>query len=130
MKASLLRRIEKLEQNPRWQPPPPPTAQDRLYWKKLEQLLSEIDDKYACLIRADLKRAPRDMQQWSGLAQEFDCRVLDHVSYGTPLAFPPAVAEAYWENPSAGSSASCQRCHYRLPRGYFKLCPLCNGVVY
>jgi hypothetical protein len=127
MKTSLLRRIEQLEKNPRWQPPAPPTEQDRLFWKLQEQLLSKIDDKYARLVRADL---PKRTKLWSELTWAFVNRVTDHLSQGTPLAFPSAVAEVHLENPKAGESATCQQCHYGLPRSYFKFCPLCNGAVY
>ena len=97
--------------------------------KKLKQLLTEIDDKYARSILADFKRA-HAIDQCSGLTCAFGNRVLDHCLFGMPLAFPSAVAELYLENPSAGDSAYCQQCHYRLPRSYFKFCPLCKGVVY
>jgi hypothetical protein len=129
MKASLLRRIEQLEKHPRCQPPAPPTEEDRLFQTKLEQLLTEVNDKYAHLILVDFKQA-KDLDQLSGLTRSFVMRVFDHFMFGMPLAFPSAVAEVYFENPSAGDSACCQQCHFRLPHSYFKFCPLCNGVVY
>ena len=129
MKASLVRRIDQLEKHPQWEPPAPPTAEEQLFAKKLEQLFTEIDDKYARSILTDFKQA-HAIDQCSGLTCAFGNRVLDHCLFGMPLAFPSAVAEIYLENPSAGDSAYCQQCHYRLPRSYFKFCPLCNGVVY
>jgi hypothetical protein len=126
---SLLKRVERLEQNPNWQPPPPPSAADRLFREKSQDLLREIDERYARLIREDLQHHFRAPDHWSGLTVELLVRVADHVTKGLPLAFPAAVAAAYLGNPYAGHEAACNQCRYKLPWGYFKLCPVCGGQV-
>ena len=51
MQRSLLKRVERLEKDPRWQPPPPPSAASRLFQEKTQELLRQIDERYARLIR-------------------------------------------------------------------------------
>ena len=129
VQRSLLKRVERLERDPRWQPPPPPSAADRLFRKKAQQLMREIDKRYTRLVVADLQRNSRDPGRWSGLTVEFLMRAADHVREGLPLAFPAAVAEAYLSNPYAGHATACQHCRYKLPSAYFKLCPVCGAPV-
>ena len=94
VQRSLLKRVERLERDPRWQPPPPPSAADRLFRKKAQQLMREIDKRYTRLVAADLQRNSHDPGRWSGLTVEFLLRAADHVRECLPLAFPAAVAEA------------------------------------
>jgi hypothetical protein len=129
VQRSLLKRVERLERDPRWQPPPPPTGADLLFRKKAQQLLREVDERYARLVVADLQRNSHDPGRWSGLTVEFLMRAADHVRGGLPLAFPAAVAEAYLSNPHAGHATACQQCRYKLPSAYFKLCPVCDAPV-
>jgi hypothetical protein len=56
-------------------------------------------------------------------------RVQDHVRENRPLAFSSELAEAYLENSYAGHEVECPGCRFKLPRGYFKLCPVCSGDV-
>lgn len=129
MHRSLLKRVEQLENDPRFQPPPPPSAADRLFREKSQELLRAIDKRYARLIGEDLQRNPLQPHGWSGLRVEFLVRVVGHVCEERPLAFPAAVAAAYLGNPYAGHGAACNQCGYKLPWGYFKLCPVCGGQV-
>ena len=127
MKRSLGKRVERLERERRFQAPPPPSAKDLHFWPMAQELLRQLDQKYATLVQEDFARG--DPRQFSALTMAVASRVLDHLEEDRPLAFPPAVAAAYVENPDARESASCQDCRYRLPWGYFKLCPLCGGQV-
>jgi hypothetical protein len=130
VKGSLDKRVERLEKSRRFQPPPPPPgARDLKFRSKAQELMGQLEGKYATLFTEDLARGAGNPRQYSGLTMAILKRVLDHLEEGRPLAFPPAVAAAYVENPDAGESASCQDCRYRLPWGYFKLCPVCGGQV-
>jgi hypothetical protein len=129
VQRSLLKRVERLERDPRWQPPPPPSAVDELFRKRARQLMREVDERYTRLVVADLQRNARDPEHWSGLTVEFLMRAADHVREGLPLAFPASLAEAYLGNPHAGHAAACEKCRYKLPMGYFELCPVCGGHV-
>ena len=129
MQRSLLKRVEGLENDPRFQPPPPPSAADRLFQQKAQELLREIDERYARLVTEDLQRNAHQPCRWSGLTIEFLLRVDDHIREGRPLAFPAAVAEAYVGHGYAGHDVACNQCRFKLPRAYFKLCPVCGGQV-
>jgi hypothetical protein len=127
MRRALMKRLEKLENNPRWQPPPPPSAEDLLYREKLRELLSGMEQKYAEIVYQDL--APGG--EWSAFTSAVMSRLFDHLERGTPLAFPAAVAETYLLNPKAGYDAECEECGYKLPLGPFTTCPVCGrGSVY
>jgi hypothetical protein len=102
---------------------------DQLLRNKAQQLMREVDERYTQLVVADLQRNSRDPEHWSGLTVEFLMRAADHVRDGLPLAFPASLAEAYLGNPHAGHAAACQQCRYKLPVGYFELCPVCGGRV-
>ena len=127
MKRSLGKRVERLERERRFQAPPPPSAKDLQLWPMVRELLRQLDEKYATLVQEDLARG--NTRQFSALTMAVASRVADHLEEGRPLAFPQAVAAAYVENPDAGEDASCPDCRYRLPWGYFKLCPVCGGQV-
>lgn len=129
MKHGLVRRIERLEKDPRWQPSPPPSAEDRLFRQKSEELLRTMDEQYAQLVCEDLQRSRGRPARWSGLTIAVLRRALDHVREGRPLAFPADLAQAYVDNPYAGSAAECLECRYKLPLGYYEQCPLCGGPV-
>jgi hypothetical protein len=129
MERSLLKRVERLEKDRRWQVGPAPSPADQLFRKKVNELLAAVDERYARLVTDDLDRNARQPESWSEFTLEFLVRVSDHVQKGLPLAFPPAVAEAYLRNPYAGNEAACEGCHYELPLLYFQLCPVCGEPV-
>ena len=131
VKRSLLKRVERLERDPRWRAPPPPSAEDQLLWKKAQELLRRIDPNDARSIGEDLgpARGLHQPSQWSGVTMTFMSRVLDHIQEGTPLAFPADVAEVYRENPDAKENDSCRTCRYKLPSRYFQVCPVCGGPL-
>ena len=127
MQRRLLMRVERLEKDPCFRQPPPPSARDRLFRKKLRELLRKIDERYARMVTEDFKRG--SFKLWTGPTLEFLIRVRDHVAEGRPLAFPAAVAEVYVGDPFAGNAAVCRQCRYKLPAAHFKQCPLCGGQV-
>ncbi len=129
MQRSLLKRVERLEKNPRFQPPPPPSPADRLFLEKAQELTRKIDERYGRLVAEVLQSNFHEPSPARGLAFEFLMRVREHVREGRPLAFPAVVAEVYLSNPYAGNGVSCQQCRFTLPLGYFKLCPVCGGQV-
>jgi len=118
-----------LERDPLWQPRPALNAPDRLFRKKVQELLNAVDKRYARLITDDLYRKSRGPNRWSGFTREFLIRVADHVQKGLPLAFPAPLAEAYLRNPLAGHAAACRGCGYHLPPLCFQLCPVCGKPV-
>jgi hypothetical protein len=124
VRRTLLKRLEKLEKHPRCQPPPPASVADLLFQEKTLELLGQMDQRYAESVRQDLRRGPPDSYSWLTLV--FFGRVLDHLQDGTPLAFPAGVAEAYVLNPDVYGNDVCRECEYKLPRGCFTLCPVCE----
>jgi hypothetical protein len=129
--GALLKRVQRLEAASRSRPAESVNSEDPIMWRFAEQLLGEIDPSHAQRIKEDLASSGRMRRpsEWSGMTLAFVSRVADHVKAGTPLAFPTAVGEAYLGDPGAVDEASCQKCHYKLPRGCFRLCPVCGGSV-
>jgi hypothetical protein len=103
VQRSLLKRVERLERDPRWQPPPPPSAADRLFRKKAQQLMREVDERYTRLVVADLQRNSHDPGRWSGLTVEFLLRAADHVREGLPWRFPPQLPKPTRATPMPGT---------------------------
>ena len=129
MKRALIARVERLENDRRALPSPEPTAADRLFRKKSQELLAGLGEQYARFVSDDLERNPSQPACWSGLTLALFSRVIDHIHEGRPLAFPAVVAQAYVDNPQAGDIAACLGCRYKLPRGFFARCPLCGEPV-
>ena len=128
MRSALEKRLRVLEDNPLLRPPSPPepSASDLLSRQKAQEFLDQLDEKYIALMNEDAGRSP---QEWSNLTLAVLSRVQDHLRENRPLAFPVEVADIYLAETWVGDDAWCTACRYKLPRGYFKLCPLCGGQV-
>jgi rubrerythrin len=126
MNPSFARRIQKLEERFPAVQPAPPSAEDLLFWERLEQLLAQRDAKYLDSIREDLQRP---LSQASQLTLAVCQRVLDHIRQNTPLAFPREVAEVYLHRKVTGETV-CSGCGYSVPAASFKACPVCGGRLY
>jgi hypothetical protein len=122
MKASLTRRVQRLEQRCELVQPPPLSAEDLLFQKKLPELVARLDEKYASIVLQDLAHPLREA---SNLTLAVCERVIDHVDKNSPLEFPKEVAEVYL-SPQWSSSTQCQQCGYAVPWKNFEACPLCG----
>lgn len=124
---SLAKRVKRLEKDPCFQPPPPPTAKDLLFDQKARELLNMVDEKFGLIVVEELNKIG-SLDYVSPITVAMIEVVEDHVNEGRPLAFPNVVAEAFM-SPYMGEKAACLECRYRLPPRAFKVCPLCGGKV-
>ena len=123
MNHSLARRVQQLEQRFHVDPPPPPSAEDLLFQKKLGELVEQMDEKHKGIVLEDFARP---LSEASNLTMAVCKRAIDHISQNTPLAFPREVAEVYL-SANVRSETKCQGCGYSVPAATFKACPLCGG---
>jgi rubrerythrin len=123
MNHSLARRVQQLEQRFHVAPPPPPSAEDLLFQKKLGELVEQMDEKHKGVVLEDFARP---LSEASNLTMAVCKRAIDHISQNTPLAFPREVAEVYLSG-KVRSETNCQGCGYSVPAATFKACPLCGG---
>jgi len=123
MNPSLARRVQQLEQRFHVVQPPPPTAEDLLFQKKLGELVAQMDDKHKCIVMEDLAHPLREASE---LTLAVCQRAMEHIRQNTPLAFPREVAEVYLSG-KVRSETKCQGCGYSVPAASFRVCPLCGG---
>ncbi len=123
MNPSLARRVQQLEQRFHVVQPPPPSAEDLLFQKKLGELLAQMDEKHAGIVLEDLAHP---LSEASKLTMAVCKRAIDHISQNTPLAFPREVAEVYLSR-KVSSETKCEGCGYSVPAASFSVCPLCGG---
>jgi hypothetical protein len=121
---SLVKRVQQLERRFDAVQPPPPSAEDLLFQKKIRELLDQMDEKHRGIVQADFAHP---LSEASILTMAVCRRAIDHIRQSTPLAFPREVAEVYLSRKVGYDETACQGCGYAVPAASFEACPLCGG---